>query len=437
MSVKGILAAAAVVTASLASAGVARPAFAAGGAPGSIDTSFGTHGTVVTDLGAAGTTGLGSPTRVIVLGTGDILVAGTQGVARLLPDGSLDPAFGSGGIATLGFTAGAFDATNVTVQPGNGDIIWAGDTANTAGGGSLTQFAVERFTANGAPDKTFGRRGVVTTDVPTGTGGEEGFNAVVVQPDGKIVAGGGAGVSGYRGGHSNLVLIRYNPNGTLDTSFGTGGTVIGSPAGTAALGLNAAGDIFTLDSSTVLTEAEFSPAGVQDASVTATPITVSSPSSLLAGNGVIETFAFLPTGQILAGSEVGGSVVDDVDAQVQRLNVGGTVDPAFASPQIDFNGIEGGRNDSAVESLAVQPNGKILVGGNIGLARVNADGTLDTTFGTGGIELRVPSPLADTSLPTSGLLAVLPNGEFLAIGDGTNSLTGTGSTELILTRYFQ
>jgi uncharacterized delta-60 repeat protein len=437
MSVKGILAAAAVVTASLVSAGVSHPAFAAGGTPGTIDTSFGTNGTVVTDLGATGTIGLGSPTRVIVLGNGDILVGGTQGVARLLPGGSLDPTFGSGGVATLGFTAGAFDATNVTVQPGNGDIIWAGDTANTAGGGSLTQFAVERFTANGAPDKTFGRKGVVTTDVPTGTGGEEGFNAVVVQPDGKIVAGGGAGVSGYRGGHSNLVLIRYNPNGTLDTSFGTGGRIIGSPAGAAALGLDAAGDIFTLVGSTVLTETEFTPAGVQDASLTAAPITVSSPSSLLAGNGVIEAFAFLPTGQILAGSEVGGSVVDDVDAQVQRLNADGTVDPAFASPQIDFNGIEGGRNDSAVESLAVQPDGKVLVGGNIGLARVNADGTLDTTFGTGGIELRVPSPLADTSLPTSGLLAVLPNGEFLAIGDGTNSLTGTGSTELILTRYFQ
>ena len=187
----------------------------------------------------------------------------------------------------------------------------------------------------------------------------------------------------------------------------------------------------------MLSEAEFSPAGVQDASVTAAPLTASSPSSLLAGNGVIQTFAFLPAGQILAGSEVGGTVEDDTDAQVQRLNAGGTVDATFASPQIDFNGIEGGRNDSAVESLAVQPGGKVLVGGNTGLARVNADGTRDTTFGTGGTELRAPSPLADTSLPTSGLLAVLPNGEFLAIGDGTNSLTGTGPTELILTRYFQ
>ena len=75
MSVKGILAAAAVVIASLASAGVTQPAFAAGGTPGSIDTSFGHNGTAVTDLGltAAGQAKLGTPRAVIVLGNGDIL----------------------------------------------------------------------------------------------------------------------------------------------------------------------------------------------------------------------------------------------------------------------------------------------------------------------------------------------------------------------------
>ena len=87
-----------------------------------------------------------------------------------------------------------------------------------------------------------------------------------------------------------------------------------------------------------------------------------------------------------------------------------------------------------MESLAVQPDGKILVGGNIGLARLNADGTLDTGFGNGGVEPRVPSTLPGV-LSTSALLAVLPNGEFLAIGAGANPTTG--SVELILTRYFQ
>ena len=98
MSVKGILAAAAML-APLVSAGVTHPAFAAGGAPGSIDTSFGTNGTVITDLGltAAGQAKLGIPQTVIMLGNGDILIGGALGVVRLLPDGSLDTTFGSGG----------------------------------------------------------------------------------------------------------------------------------------------------------------------------------------------------------------------------------------------------------------------------------------------------------------------------------------------------
>jgi uncharacterized delta-60 repeat protein len=209
MSLKGILAGAAVVIASLVSAGVAQPAFAAGGAPGTIDTSFGTGGTAVTDLGAAGGTKLGGPTAVIVLGNGDILVGGTQGVVRLLPTGSLDTTFGSGGFAAVGLPFGASELPGLTVQP-DGKIIWSGDVTNTSGGGNLSDFAVERFTANGTPDKTFGRKGLATLDVPTGGEGGEGFNAAVVQPDGKIVVGGSVFTEG-RTGHSTVVLARYNP----------------------------------------------------------------------------------------------------------------------------------------------------------------------------------------------------------------------------------
>jgi hypothetical protein len=92
MSVKGILAAGAVI-ASLVSAGVTQPAFAAGGTPGSIDTSFGHNGTAVTDVGldATGQAKLSTPRAVIALSDGDILVGGGLGVVRLLPDGAAGP----------------------------------------------------------------------------------------------------------------------------------------------------------------------------------------------------------------------------------------------------------------------------------------------------------------------------------------------------------
>lgn len=116
MIVKRATATLAVLIASLVSAGITRPAFAVGGAPGSIDTSFGTNGTAVTDLGAAGGTKLGGPTAAIVLGNGDILVGGTQGVVRLLSTGSLDTTFGSGGFAAVGLPPGGV-LPGLTVQP--------------------------------------------------------------------------------------------------------------------------------------------------------------------------------------------------------------------------------------------------------------------------------------------------------------------------------
>jgi uncharacterized delta-60 repeat protein len=176
-----------------------------------------------------------------------------------------------------------------------------------------------------------------------------------------------------------------------------------------ALGLDAAGDIFTLGGFNLPSEAEFSPAGVPDAHVTAAPITTSSPSPVSENGGPV---AFLPAAQTLAGGSVfvsGSARIQDDDAQVQRLNTDGTVDAAFASPQIDYNGQEGQFVHNTVDSLAVQPDGKILVGGGVGLARVNSDGTLDTTFGNGGAEPAVPVPATLLAgLPDATLLAVLP-----------------------------
>ena len=149
---------------------------------------------MITDLGltAAGQAKLGTARAVIVLGNGDILVGGDTGVVRPRPTGSLDTTFGSGGFAAVGFPGGPAGIPNLTVQP-DGKILWVGATTNTSGRGNLSDFALERFTANGTPDKTFGRKGLVTPDMPTGVEGGEAFNAAVVQPDGKIVAAGSVG----------------------------------------------------------------------------------------------------------------------------------------------------------------------------------------------------------------------------------------------------
>src|SRR5262249_3413666 len=88
----------------------------------------------------------------------------------------------------------------------------------------LADFAVVRYTANGTPDSSFGKNGEVTTSF----GGSYGINYatdVAIQGDGKIVAGGYAGGSSVKGNSYDFALVRYNVNGALDNTFGSGGKV--------------------------------------------------------------------------------------------------------------------------------------------------------------------------------------------------------------------
>jgi uncharacterized delta-60 repeat protein len=82
---------------------------------------------------------------------------------------------------------------------------------------------VGRLNTNGTFDATFGTGGSVYTDVGPGTYGQ-GF-AVVIQPDGRIIVAGSAGTTNGYIATSSFALIRYNPNGSLDGSFGSGGEV--------------------------------------------------------------------------------------------------------------------------------------------------------------------------------------------------------------------
>ena len=122
-------------------------------------------------------------------------------LARYNPDGSLDMSFSGGGFETTDFGAGDDEATAVALQ-GNGKIVVVG----VAGGGD---FALARYNPNGSLDTSFSGDGKQTTDF----GADDEANGVALQGDGKIVAVGGGGAGG------DFALARYNPNGSLDTSF--------------------------------------------------------------------------------------------------------------------------------------------------------------------------------------------------------------------------
>src|SRR5262249_33831932 len=110
----------------------------------------------------------------------------------------------------------ASEANALVVQP-DGKIVVAGGSAYASGENDTTSdyFALVRYRANGSLDPRFGKRGIVTT--PFGTGDGRAF-AVVLQRDGKLVAAGESDPGG-------VALVRYNPDGSLDRSFGSGGKV--------------------------------------------------------------------------------------------------------------------------------------------------------------------------------------------------------------------
>jgi uncharacterized delta-60 repeat protein len=125
--------------------------------------------------------------------------------------GRLDPGFGTAGKTTTRF-AGDAGAGAAVLQ--SGKVVAAGFAVT----GATTDFALTRYRPNGTLDASFGNQGRVTTDISGGSG--DVATALAVQADGKLVA---AGLTSGPAGQ-DFALARYQSNGSLDASFGTGGT---------------------------------------------------------------------------------------------------------------------------------------------------------------------------------------------------------------------
>jgi uncharacterized delta-60 repeat protein len=213
-------------------------------ADGSPDASFGGgDGIVTTDLGTRS-----DGIRALALQPdGRIVAAGSAGeqlaLARYLPDGTPDPSF-AGGITSVSFGDGAH---GVALTPA-GQIMVAGWAFTTTHGND--DFALARFTAAGALDTSFGDHGVAKTDVG---GGNDFGERVVVDGQGRSVVVGTAG--------DDMGLVRYRPDGTLDTSFDADGLLTidfhGKRDQGKDLALDAAGRIVAAGTTVAATDVEF------------------------------------------------------------------------------------------------------------------------------------------------------------------------------------
>jgi uncharacterized delta-60 repeat protein len=182
---------------------------------GSLDTGFGTGGIATTDLGGpddqAFDAALLPDNGIVAVGRTDALgILKTEfGVVRYLPDGAPNPNFDADGIVTTPFFGKGAGANAVAVQP-DGKILVAGFADEASAFNS--DFALARYNSDGTLDTSFDGDGIVTTDL---SGQDDDARAVVIQPDGRIVVAGTAG--------EDIAVARYMPDGKLDNGFGSGG----------------------------------------------------------------------------------------------------------------------------------------------------------------------------------------------------------------------
>jgi uncharacterized delta-60 repeat protein len=395
---------------------------------GTLDPNFGTDGTVTTIF-----TGAGSPVMLPIgaaqRANGDIVVLsefdfvegfGTQiGLTRYTSAGKLDKSFGTKGSTITNFSPFTFQPFAFALEP-NGKILVAGTVGGTASG--VLQFGLAQFTINGKLDTTFGANGVATTNFVAGLDAPDAF---LLQPNGQILMGGFK--DGGRHTPGSLSLVRFNSNGALDPNFGTAGVALVTPApllGPQALALLSNGDYLAVGENgdgKAGTVVELSSTGELLSTVTAGTLTASSP---LAG---LEPFATIPTifestGDYLVAQPVhaGGENSHRTDVQVSRFSETGALDTTFVNTPFPF----GTTANNTPQALALQSNGQVVAGGlelsdggpNFGgIARLDTNGELDTTFGSGGtltVDNNVTALLIDT------------NGDILAIeGTGNDGIT--------------
>jgi uncharacterized delta-60 repeat protein len=272
----------------------------------------------------------------------------------------------------------------LALQP-DGKIIAVGSVRTS--GGSLAASAVFRYNTNGSLDTTFGGNGYVRV--------EHGVDrAVVLQPDGKIVCAGGGGDSFS----SDFQIVRLNADGSSDTTFDGDGHVAidfaSSGDGAYGLALQPDGKIIAAGRSRT------SPAdGTRDNYAVARLLPDGSLDATFSGDGKVTTdFANLedygyavvlqPDGKIVISGQASPRV-NDYDFGLVRYNTDGSLDAAFGAGgkvMTNFGGFD------ISYALKLQRNGKIVAGGTnlegggaaAAISRYNTDGSLDTSFGTGG-----------------------------------------------------
>jgi uncharacterized delta-60 repeat protein len=365
--------------------------------PGDLDTTFGSGGKKTVNFG-----GTDAARAVLVQPNGRVVAAGGGGpassfcVVRLRSaNGTLDPTFGSGGKRVVDLGSDDESVYGAALQP-DGKIVLAGD--------SRLQPAVVRLKANGALDTTFDGDGKKLFS----WGAIGRVTAVVVAPNGKILLG---GFSGPEGG--NIQVARMTAKGALDTTFGAGGIA------TVDFGATEFGEAIARQADgRILVAGQSSAGGAVIARLRATGVLDTDFGGdgrvTLPGGGSLSAVLVQPDRNIVVAGNASGSAM----MTVTRLKPDGSLDATFGSAGTTT--VAFGSLANPLGGAARQPDGKIVVAGytqdgeDVAVARLNTNGSLDATFGTGG------KATVDFGVATFGnAVALAPNGRIVVAGQKT------------------
>jgi uncharacterized delta-60 repeat protein len=360
-------------------------------------------------------------------------------VTRLNADGSLDTTFGTNGKKTISFDLGGNDrnqdvATCVKIQP-DGKIVIGGYAQRSTGN---FDYAIVRLNTDGSLDTTFSNDGKATVAFDFGGSGNDRATSMVIQPDGKIILAGFSQSSGA--GNNFMSIARLTTDGELDESFtGDGRKFIYFNAGddrAAGVALQSDGKIVIVGSGT--------------GKGTGSDMAI----ARLKTNGSLD-YSFSGDGKKMVGFDLGGTMQDkatsvaiqsdgsillggsaeqktgDLDFAVARLKSNGSMDKSFGSggrKTVSYN-LGGGNNDQ-ISAMALQSDGKIVVGGftqisltgdyDFALARLNVDGSLDTSFSSDGRKT-VPFNVGDNDGDLGNTLNIQSDGKILMAGSAMKS----------------
>ncbi|MCD6065548.1 MAG: hypothetical protein K0S33_374 [Bacteroidetes bacterium] len=374
--------------------------------PGTLDPTFGTAGKVTTALFNPSINEQDEIRSIAIQADGKIVAAGFSNngsngdfsLARYSSAGVLDNTFGLGnGVQKTQMATGNDEGYAVAIQS-DGKIVVAGMA--TAPVTYNKGFALARYTSAGILDTTFGTAGKVIIQ-PSSISGDTYATCMVLQPDGKIIVAGYADI----GANNDLAIARFNSNGTLDTTFGMGGSgcvvqsISGSHDQLNCIALQPDGKIvlagFTQSTTNVITKDSFI--------------------TRYNANGTIDNTFGAAGGGIVTNMNTG----EDEICSVALQSDGSIVTAGFASngsnydiavarytgagyPDLSFNGngkiIQTVGNSTDVgRAVSIQADGRIVVAGfadmdpggfmdeNFVVLTYHPDGSPDNTFGTSGI----------------------------------------------------